>query len=101
MEEYLAEKGIKRENTPVTHPQANPVERVNRTLKTMIMSYLKGNNHKGWDEKLLELVFALNTAIHSSTGLSPARLVFGRDPSPPNTGVNKTTGSKRTCRKKT
>ena len=31
------------------HPQVNPVERANRTLKTMVASYLK-ERHSTWDE---------------------------------------------------
>ena len=67
-------------NTPTYHPQANPVEHANRTLKTMVASYLK-ERHTTWDEKLLELLFAMNTAVHSSTGISPAMLLYGRQPS--------------------
>ena len=71
--------------TPTYHPQTNPpVERANRTLKTMVASYLK-ERHTTWDEKLPELLFAMNTAVHSSTGIIPAMLLYGRQPEPPGT----------------
>lgn len=63
-------------------PQSNPTERANRVIKTMIAQYIE-NDHRRWDEHLPELMFALNTAIHTSTGFSPAYLNFGRDPRPP------------------
>ena len=70
VEDFLKERGVHHTNTPTYHPQANPVERANRTLKTMVASYLK-ERHTTWDEKLPELLFAMNTAVHSSTGTSP------------------------------
>lgn len=61
------------------HPQANPTERTNREYKTMIRSYIKGNNHRDWDDHLLEIGFALRTAVHEVTGYSPAYLNFSRE----------------------
>ena len=54
------------------------------TLKTMVASYLK-ERHTTWDDKLPELLFAMNTAVHSSTGISPAILLYGRQPELPGT----------------
>lgn len=69
--------------TPPYHPQANPVERVNRILKTMIISFLE-RDHRDWDLHLSEFRFAYNTASHSSLHTSPAFLNFGRNPKPAN-----------------
>ena len=84
IDEYLEEAGIEHTLTPPYHPQANPVERVNRTLKTRIVAFVEGS-HNRWDEKLPELTFSLNTSPHASTGHSPALLNFGRELTPPGT----------------
>ena len=84
VEDFLRERGVHHTNTPTYHPQANPVESANRTLKTMVASYVK-ERHTTWDEKLPELLFAMNTAVQSSTGISPAMLLYGRQPEPPGT----------------
>ena len=48
------------------------------------MAFVEGYNNT-WDEKLSELVFALNNAPHSAAGKSPAILNYGREPVPPGT----------------
>ena len=73
--------GVIRVTTPPYHPHANPVERSNRTLKTMIATFVK-NDHRNWDQHLHELRHAINTAVQSSTRVSPAFLNFGRHPVP-------------------
>lgn len=61
------------------HPQANPTERVNRNIITMLRAYV-GENHREWDQRLAQVGFALRTAVHETTGHSPAFLNFGREP---------------------
>ena len=73
--------GVTRVTTPPYHPQANPVERSNRTLKTMIATFVK-TDHRNWDKHLHELRHAINTAVQSSTKVSPAFLNYGRDRPP-------------------
>lgn len=75
---FLSDMGISHRLTPPYTPQANPVERTNKTLKTMIAQYCS-HNQRHWDVFLPELSFAINTARHSSTGFSPAFLNFGRE----------------------
>ena len=74
--ERLDEYGILQSTIPPYHPQANPVEGVNRNLRPMI------NSFRDWDLHLNELRFALNSAVHLSLGVSPAFLNLGRNPVP-------------------
>ena len=67
---------------PPYHPQVNPVERMNQTVKTMIVSFLE-KSHTKWDEHIDELAFAYNTTIQDTTGESPAFLNYGRHPKLP------------------
>ncbi|XP_057329777.1 protein NYNRIN-like [Microplitis mediator] len=71
--------GYKHVTTPPYHAQANPVERVNRVLGTMIRAFI-GADHREWDLPLHEFRFAYNTAFHSSVGATPAFANFGREP---------------------
>lgn len=65
--------------SPPHWPQANPVERANRVIKTILKMYL-GRDHRNWDTHLREAVYAYNTVPHSSLGnISPAYLNFGRE----------------------
>lgn len=59
------------------HPQTNLTERINRTLKTMIASYV-GQYHHLWDHWLPEFRFAINSAYQETTGKTPAELMLGR-----------------------
>ena len=72
---------VTRVTTPTYHPQANPVERSNRTLKTIIATFVK-SDHQSWNQHLHELRHAMNTASQSSTRVSPAFLNYGRHLSP-------------------
>lgn len=80
--ERLKTYGIKQERTPVYHAQANPTERYNQTIKSMIRVFVN-NDHRTWDIHLSEFAFAMNTAVHASTKYSPAFLNFGREPLSP------------------
>ncbi|CAB0044087.1 unnamed protein product [Trichogramma brassicae] len=78
----LDEYGVYHVTTPPYHPQANPVERSNRTLKTLIAIYAQ-KDHREWDRHLPELRQAINTSVQSTTKVSPAYLNFGRHPQQP------------------
>uniref|UniRef100_A0A3P8NJ88 Gypsy retrotransposon integrase-like protein 1 n=1 Tax=Astatotilapia calliptera TaxID=8154 RepID=A0A3P8NJ88_ASTCA len=64
--------------TTAYHPQTNATERVNRTLKTAIRAYV-GDKHASWDKFMSQICFALRSAPHESTGLSPAMMLYGRE----------------------
>ena len=48
------------------HAQADPVERCNKTLKTLISMYVREDHHE-WDVHIHEFRHAVNTATQSST----------------------------------
>ena len=75
---FIHDLNITQRFTPPYTPQANPTERVNRVIKTMIAQYIDKDQRK-WDENLPELMLALNTSQHESTGYNPAFLNFGRN----------------------
>ena len=81
LEQMCNSIGIIHTTNPVYHAQANSTERVNRVLKTMIISFLR-ENHKEWDLHLSEFRFAYNTAVHGTLKVSPTFLNFGRNPLP-------------------
>lgn len=70
--------GIQQTFTPVYHPEANPVERKNRDLKTQL-SICVGKDHHKWNLMLPAIRFAMNTAKCDSTKYTPAYLTFGRE----------------------
>ncbi|XP_077271912.1 uncharacterized protein LOC143902676 [Temnothorax americanus] len=80
---FAEEHGITHTTVPPYHLQANPVKRVNRTLKTMIVSFIE-RDHREWDKYLPQFRFTYNTASHSSLGASPAFVNLGRKLVPPN-----------------
>lgn len=104
--DFVRANGIVQAPIPPYHAQANPVERVNRVLKTMIVAFLE-SDHRDWDEHLSDFRFAYNTATHESVKASPAFLNFGREPKPrqllrfreegvePMTGPNREAWTKR------
>uniref|UniRef100_A0A3P9JTM2 Gypsy retrotransposon integrase-like protein 1 n=1 Tax=Oryzias latipes TaxID=8090 RepID=A0A3P9JTM2_ORYLA len=69
--------GVNHKFTTSYHPQANLTERSNRTIKTMIASYV-GNQHNTWDQWVKEFRYAINSAYQETTGKSPAELTLGR-----------------------
>ncbi len=75
--DYLSSVGIMAHYIPPYHAQANPVERYNQTVKSMVRATMKRTND--WDRCLEEIRFALNSSVNDSTGFSPAYLTFGRE----------------------
>lgn len=70
--------GISINYTANYHPQANPVERVHRVVKTMLSSYVS-DNQKQWDRYLAKIAFAIRSAKHEVTGVTPNLANFGRE----------------------
>ncbi|CAD6234146.1 GSCOCG00012365001-RA-CDS, partial [Cotesia congregata] len=79
LKEYLRATGVKFTPLAVAHPQANPVERINRTLKPMIRAYIDKDQSR-WDEHLGDFQLAYNSSYHAALKLSPYFLVHGQEP---------------------
>ncbi|KAF8697498.1 hypothetical protein RHS03_07767, partial [Rhizoctonia solani] len=63
------------------HPQSDgQTERVNPTVKHFLRAY-SGINQKDWVKWLPMAEFAYNNAVHSSTGRSPFKALYGWEPS--------------------
>ena len=84
MAKAASDLGKRHTTTPPYHAQANPVERPNRIMKTMIASFIE-ENHQDWNKHLSEFRFAINITTHSSLKTSPAFMKYGREPRPPRT----------------
>ena len=61
------------------NPRADPVERVNRVVKTMLRTYVNQNDHRTWDENIASLACAIRTSKHETTGFTPYFVTFGRE----------------------
>ncbi|UYV69956.1 hypothetical protein LAZ67_7001321 [Cordylochernes scorpioides] len=69
--------GVGAVNTTAWRPQSNgAVERLNRTVIESLRRCTAGNN---WDTTLPMVALAIRTTVHSSTGFTPAKLVFGHE----------------------
>ena len=77
LNDLITEYGIHHSKSPIYRAAANPTERSNRTLKSMIKIYLE-QDHRVWDKHLNDFRFVYNTA--KSSVFSPAFLNFGREP---------------------
>ena len=60
------------------HSQANPVERVNRTINAAIRTYVK-TDQRLWDSRLAEIETVINTTVHSGTELTPFFVIHGHE----------------------
>lgn len=76
-ERYLERCRIEHKKTTPLWPQANgEVERQNRSLlKRMRIAQAKG---KQWKEEVRKYLIAYRSTPHTTTGVSPAKLLFGR-----------------------
>ncbi|CAH0406500.1 unnamed protein product [Chilo suppressalis] len=75
MQKVMLALGITQNLTPVYHPQANPAERKNRDMKSML-AILVNTDHQDWPKHIPAVRFALNTATNQTTGHTAAYLAF-------------------------
>ena len=68
----------KSQTTPL-HPISDGlVERMNRTVKSMLSKFVHADK-KYWDTHIDHILIAYNTTPQESTGVSPHRLVYGKE----------------------
>ena len=71
--------GIHKTRTTAYHPQSDGmVERFNRSLLQLLRCYV--DTEDDWERFLPLVLYAYRTAQHSSTGVTPFQLMFGRSP---------------------
>jgi RNase H-like domain found in reverse transcriptase/Reverse transcriptase (RNA-dependent DNA polymerase)/Integrase zinc binding domain/Integrase core domain/Aspartyl protease len=75
---FLSKYNVIHHTTPYYHPQANPVERVNKVIGETIRCYVNESQDR-WDENLAQIGAAMRSSVHCSTGYSPYFLNFGRE----------------------
>ena len=69
--------GVTKSHTTAYHPAGDGlVERFNRLLLQMLRAYVQ--QHNDWEKYLPLVLYAYRSATHSSTGVSPFELMFGR-----------------------
>ena len=73
--------GVTKSHTTPYHPMGNGlVERMNRSLLTLLRTYV--DREGDWETHLQLLLFIYRTTKHATTGLSPYEVLFGYTPSP-------------------
>ncbi|BHF62235.1 hypothetical protein SprV_0200521600 [Sparganum proliferum] len=71
---------INKTRTTPYHPEGNGlVERTNRTIKRILSAFVDRESSDAWDEHLPQCLLAYRTAVHDSTGFSPALLQLGHE----------------------
>ena len=75
---YMTTNGVLHVTSTPLWPQGNgEVERQNRTLlKSIRIAYAAG---KDWKKELNKLLMAYRSTPHTTTGVSPSKLLFGRE----------------------
>ena len=74
---------IHKTRTTPYHPQSDGmVERFNRTLEMQLSKFVD-YNQKDWDLYIPLLLMAYRSAVHDTSGCTPAKLMLGRDLSLP------------------
>ena len=72
--------GASKSRTSPFHPSGNGgVERFNRTMGDMLAAFCS-DSQNDWDRLLPYVTWAYNSAVHSSTGMSPFRVLHGLEP---------------------
>uniref|UniRef100_A0A0K0FEP9 RNA-directed DNA polymerase n=1 Tax=Strongyloides venezuelensis TaxID=75913 RepID=A0A0K0FEP9_STRVS len=79
--QFFDDMGIKySHSTPLHHEGNCNIERVFKTIHTLISKELKLNPDLEWDECLSKIAYFYNVNVHLTTKFSPFFLIFGRNP---------------------
>ena len=71
--------GIYKTRTTAYHPMTDGlVEKMNNTLKNVIASYID-EGQTDWDEWLPLALMAIRSSVQETTGMTPNKLMFGRE----------------------
>ncbi|CDS42018.1 RNA directed DNA polymerase reverse transcriptase [Echinococcus multilocularis] len=71
---------ISKTRTTPAHPQGNgQVERMNRTLIGLLKAFTKDAQPDDWDLSLGRVLLAHRATVHTSTGVSPFKMLTGRE----------------------
>lgn len=77
--DFLQMNGINHVTTAFYNPKANNAETANKVIKNAIRTYLIGEPHTKWDRNINEITAAINSSVHSATGMSPYFSNFGQN----------------------
>ena len=72
---FCFEMGVKHITTSPYYPQPSHAERFNKNLRAALIAYHK-DAHDTWDQQLVWLQLAFNTAVHESTRSTPFGVMF-------------------------
>ena len=79
LHQMLQAFGIKKSRITAYHPQCDGmVEQFNCSLLQLLRCYV--SIEEDWESYLPLVLYTYRTAPHSTTGVSPLHLMFGRDP---------------------
>ena len=80
LKRFLTKLGIKRSFTTAFHPQTNGAnEKVNGTIVTALRIEMVSRPTYKWSTLIKNVVDNYNNTIHTTTGFTPAYLMFGKD----------------------
>ena len=94
LKELFSEFKIQHTTTPLYNPSSNPVERFHWTIIAMLRTRGEGIQDN-WNLWINASVFAYNTTVSTSTGVTPHYAMFGREAMQPVDWVFPTTSSEK------
>lgn len=81
--ELMQQLGVELKLSTARHPQTDgQTERANRVIEDILRNYVT-QRAGDWEDYLATTEFAINSAVHESTGETPFRLALGRTPPTP------------------